>query len=79
MIKALNTHSITAKLVWNRHQSLMPQAECNRVQLIRVPGHEGIYGNKIADHLVKLGSELTGHRTRTRDSCQGLARDFRKQ
>jgi ribonuclease HI len=32
-------------------------AEHNRVQLIWMPGHEGIEGNEVADQLAKLGSE----------------------
>jgi ribonuclease HI len=39
-IKALGKHQITSKLVWDCHQSLIQLAEHNRVQLIRVPGHE---------------------------------------
>jgi ribonuclease HI len=39
------------------HQSLLQLARQNRVQLIWVPGHEGIVGNETADQLAKTGSE----------------------
>jgi predicted transcriptional regulator len=41
-IKALGKHQITSILVWGCHQSFIQLASHNRVQLIRVPGHEGI-------------------------------------
>jgi hypothetical protein len=48
-IKALGKGQITSKLVWDYHQSLIQLAKQNRVQLIWVPGHEDIAGNKMAD------------------------------
>jgi ribonuclease HI len=57
VIKALGKHQITSKLVWDCHQSFIQLAEHNRVQLIWVPGHEGIVGNEITDQLVRTGPE----------------------
>jgi ribonuclease HI len=56
-IKALDKHQITSKLVWDCRQSLTQLASHNRVQLIWVPGHEGIVGNETADQLAKTGSD----------------------
>jgi hypothetical protein len=39
------------------HQSLTQLARYNKVQLIWVPGHEGIVGNEMADQLARMGSE----------------------
>jgi ribonuclease HI len=47
----------TSKLVWDCHQSLIQLAEHNRVQLIWVPGHEGIVSNETADQLARTGYE----------------------
>jgi ribonuclease HI len=56
-ITALDKHQITTKLVWDCHQSLTQLARHNRVQLIWVPGHEGIVGNETAAQLARTGSE----------------------
>jgi ribonuclease HI len=56
-IKALGKYQITSKLVWNCQQSLIQLAEYNRVQLIWVPGREGIVGSETADQLARTGSE----------------------
>jgi ribonuclease HI len=56
-IKALGKHQITSKLVWDCHQSLIQLTKYNRVQLIWVPGHEGIDCNETADQLARTGSE----------------------
>jgi hypothetical protein len=58
----MNTNTITfpktsSKLVWDCHQSLIQLAKHNRVQLIWVPGHEDIVGNKTTDQLARTGSE----------------------
>ena len=45
-----------SNLVWNCH--LVKLAEHNRVQLMWVPGHMGIDGNEIADHLAIENSSL---------------------
>jgi ribonuclease HI len=56
-IEALGKYQITSKLVWDCHQSLIQLAKHNIVQLVWVPGHEGIDGNKTADQLARTGSE----------------------
>jgi ribonuclease HI len=56
-IKALGNHQVTSKLVWDCHQSLTQLVKHNRVQLIWVPGHEGIASNETADQLARTGSE----------------------
>jgi ribonuclease HI len=56
-LKALDKHQINSKLVWDCYQSLIELASHNRVQLVWVPGHEGVAGNETADQLAKIGSE----------------------
>jgi predicted Zn-ribbon and HTH transcriptional regulator len=61
-IKALDNYRMNSELVWDCHQSSAKLAKRNGVQLIWVPGHEGIAGNETADQQVRTGSEcpLTG-------------------
>jgi ribonuclease HI len=57
VIKAFGIYQITSKLVWDCHQSLIQLAKHTRVQLIWVPGCEGIVGNETADQPAITGSE----------------------
>jgi ribonuclease HI len=50
-------HKITSKLVWDCCHSLIQLAKHNRVQLIWVPGHEGIVDHEMADQMARTGSE----------------------
>jgi ribonuclease HI len=45
-LKALDKHQINSKLVWDCYQTLMELVNHNRVQLVWVPGHEGIAAKK---------------------------------
>jgi ribonuclease HI len=78
-IESLGQHQITSKLVWDCHQSLMQLAKLNRVQLIWVPGHEGIAGNETADLLGKQDLNILNIRSQDLNqpvaSQLGLARD----
>jgi ribonuclease HI len=56
-LKALDKHQINSKLVWDCYQTLMELSNHNSVQLVWVPGHEGVAGNEVADQLAKIGSE----------------------
>jgi ribonuclease HI len=51
------SYQITSKLVWDCHQSVLQLARLNRVQLISVPGHEGIVGNETADQDLNIRSQ----------------------
>jgi ribonuclease HI len=55
-IKALDNFQIISKLVWDYHQPLVKLAEHNKIQLVWVPEHMGIDGNKIADQLAGQSS-----------------------
>jgi ribonuclease HI len=55
-IKALDSFQINSNLFWDSHQILVKLAECNTIQLVRVPGHMGINRNEMADELASQGS-----------------------
>jgi len=61
--KDLDSSQINPKLVWDCHQSLVKLAECNRIQLVWVPGHMGIDGNEIADQFSHRSLLTFLHRT----------------
>jgi ribonuclease HI len=52
-IKALESFHINSELFWDCHQSMVKLTEYDRIQLVRVPGNMGIYGNEIADELAR--------------------------
>jgi ribonuclease HI len=56
-LKALDRQQINSKLVWDCHQTLMELAKHKRVQLMWVPGDEGIARNETADQLAKIDAE----------------------
>jgi ribonuclease HI len=53
---ARESYQINSKLFWDCHKFLVKPAEHNRIQLVWVPGHMEIDGNKIADQLTRQGS-----------------------
>jgi hypothetical protein len=55
-LKALASHSIRSKLVWECLQDLITLAKDNKVTLAWVPGHRGVAGNEAADALARQGS-----------------------
>ena len=62
-IKALDSFQINSKLVLNCHQFLVKLAECNRIQMVWVPGHMGIDGNEMADQFGHRSLLTLFHRT----------------
>jgi ribonuclease HI len=52
----LNNFQINSRLVWDYHQSLENLTGRNRIQLVEVPGHVGIYGNEMANEIARKGS-----------------------
>jgi ribonuclease HI len=47
--------NINSKLVWECQQSLVKLVEHKRIQLVWVPGHNGIDGNEKAQKLARIG------------------------
>ena len=58
-LKALLSHVITSKLVWECLQLLNTLGNQNKVTLVWVPGHKGIEGNEKADQLARKGATTT--------------------
>ena len=56
-LKALETVTVKSKLVLECLQCLSELATHNSVQLVWVPGHEGILGNERADEMAKKGTD----------------------
>src|SRR5690606_7691002 len=56
-LKAINSDTVSSKLVKECIESLKSLAEQNKLQLIWVPGHRGHEGNEKADKLAKKGSD----------------------
>uniref|UniRef100_A0ABD2XQH5 RNase H type-1 domain-containing protein n=1 Tax=Trichogramma kaykai TaxID=54128 RepID=A0ABD2XQH5_9HYME len=55
-LRALDSRTVTSRLVWECKKALGALAAKNKVRLIRVLGHMGIKGNEIADRLANVGS-----------------------
>ena len=53
---ALNSTSISSRIVLDIADQLNTLGTSHRVELRWVPGHEGVYGNELADELAREGS-----------------------
>lgn len=56
-LKALKSHKVESKLVYDCIKALNKVASRYKITLMWVPGHRGIEGNERADKLAKQGSE----------------------
>ena len=52
-IKALGSYQCNSKFTWECIKVLSELGMANRLTIARVPGHRAIYGNEVADRLVK--------------------------
>lgn len=57
-IKALNSHIISSKTVWDCLTKLNELGRDNKVSLLWIPGHAGEPGNETADELARQASSL---------------------
>jgi ribonuclease HI len=58
-IKVLNNFQINSKLVFDCLQSMVKLTDHNRMQLVWMPGHMGIDGNKTVDEAARQGFTFT--------------------
>ena len=56
---ALTGTSISSRLVLDIADQLNTLGTSHKVELRWVPGHEGVYGNELADELAREGSSST--------------------
>ncbi|XP_032688015.1 uncharacterized protein LOC116852108 [Odontomachus brunneus] len=57
-IHALAKTTTESAVVWDCMQALARLGESNKITLVWIPGHQGFLGNKIADELAKLGTQM---------------------
>ena len=59
ILQALDSHTFESKLVWECMMLLNSLGRTNKVTLMWVPGHTGVHGNDMADHLAKEGGKTS--------------------
>ena len=69
-LKALDSCRVDSRLVLNCIKTLNRLGRRNRVVLVWVPGHAGVWGNEMADELARKGSE---HTMCGPEPCMGLS------
>lgn len=75
-IKALASHTTKSHLVWECKKALNTLARQTEVEIIWVPGHNGVEGNETADELAREGANCTFTGS---EPCIGCAPDLPKR